>query len=158
MAQASTVFALRRTSPQAGFRTLFSGGMSVGRDHVAATINTLFLAYAGVSLPLLILFSSSPDPFPIIASSEIVAVEIVRTLVGSIGLMASVPVTTALAAWLAHSRDDIIALDDADGDATTDAPSLSDLGAPGGDLEWEHRLRESYGLHRGADRRPPVQD
>ncbi len=73
----------------------------VGRDHIAATVNTLFLAYAGASLPLLILFATGIDPFGTIVTSEVVAVEVVRTLVGSVGLIAAVPLTTALAAALA---------------------------------------------------------
>ncbi|HSJ44367.1 MAG TPA: YibE/F family protein [Euzebyales bacterium] len=152
MAQSSTVFELRRADPKAGFGRLFGGAMAVGRDHVAATINTLFLAYAGASLPLLILFSSSPDPLPVIASSEVVAVEIVRTLVGSIGLMASVPVTTALAAWLARDRDDRVLLDPADEDPPRRHRTRDELDAPSpfsgdeGELEWERRLRSSYGL------------
>ena len=159
MAQSSTVFELRRADPQAGFGRLFGGAMAVGRDHVAATINTLFLAYAGASLPLLILFSSSPDPLPVIASSEVVAVEIVRTLVGSIGLMASVPLTTALAAWLARGREDPVVVDAADGDdvrrrerGELDGPSpLSDEGDDD-EQEWERRLRSSYGLRNGGQR------
>lgn len=104
MAQSSTVFEFRAADPTAASSQLFSRAMKVGRDHVAATINTLFLAYAGASLPLLILFSSSPDPLKVIVSSEVVAIEIVRTLVGSIGLMTSVPLTTMLAAWLVRQR------------------------------------------------------
>jgi uncharacterized membrane protein len=104
MAQSSTVFEFRAADPTASSSQLFSRAMTVGRDHVAATINTLFLAYAGASLPLLILFSGSPDPLNIIVSSEVVAIEIVRTLVGSIGLMTSVPLTTMLAAWLVRQR------------------------------------------------------
>jgi uncharacterized membrane protein len=157
MAQSSTVFELRRADPQAGFGRLFGGAMAVGRDHVAATINTLFLAYAGASLPLLILFSSSPDPLPVIASSEVVAVEIVRTLVGSIGLMASVPVTTALASWLARDRDDQVPLDMTDDDPPRRRRRTRDeIDAPSpfnddeGELEWEQRLRSSYGLRDGG--------
>lgn len=156
MAQSSTVFELRRADPQAGFGRLFGGAMTVGRDHVAATINTLFLAYAGASLPLLILFSSSPDPLPVIASSEVVAVEIVRTLVGSIGLMASVPVTTALAAWLARDRDASDVLEATDDDAPRRRRVRAEIDAPSpfsdddGELEWERRLRRSYGLQGGG--------
>ena len=109
MAQSSAVFEFRAADPRTGSPELFRRAMAVGRDHVAATINTLFLAYAGASLPLLILFSGSPDPFNVIVSSEVVAVEIVRTLVGSIGLMASVPLTTLLAAWLAARDGDRVA-------------------------------------------------
>jgi hypothetical protein len=71
--------------------------MRIGRDHVASTVNTLVLAYVGASMPLLLLFLLSDQPATTVASGEIVATEIVRTLVGSIGLVASVPITT----WLA---------------------------------------------------------
>lgn len=167
MSQSSTVFQLRRADPLSSFGRLFAGAMTVGRDHVAATINTLFLAYAGASLPLLILFSSSPDPLPAIVSSEIVAVEIVRTLVGSIGLMASVPVTTALAAWLARGREGVTPGHDGDDGAPEHrtavaadphAPSTpaSDGASPfapdEGELDWERRLRRSYGLQSRPDR------
>jgi uncharacterized membrane protein len=71
----------------------------VGRDHVASTVNTLLLAYAGASMPLLILFVLSGQSLGTVANGETVAIEIVRTLVGSIGLVASVPITTWLASW-----------------------------------------------------------
>lgn len=97
--QASVVFELRRADPKATRRGLFTSAMRVGRDHVASTVNTLFLAYAGAALPLLLLFSVGQLPVTDVANSELVATEIVRTLVGSIGLVASVPLTT----WLAVS-------------------------------------------------------
>ncbi|MEX0659403.1 MAG: YibE/F family protein [Egibacteraceae bacterium] len=100
MSQSSTVFELHRADPRAGFAALTRGALNVGRDHIAATVNTLFLAYAGAALPLLILFATGVDGFFDILTSEIVAVEIVRTLVGSLGLIAAVPITTALAAAL----------------------------------------------------------
>jgi hypothetical protein len=71
--------------------------LRIGRDHVASTVNTLVLAYAGASMPLLLLFLLSDQPATTVANGEIVATEIVRTLVGSVGLVASVPITT----WLA---------------------------------------------------------
>jgi uncharacterized membrane protein len=101
VSQASLVFELRRADPEAGFGELVAGALSVGRDHVAATVNTLFLAYVGASLPLLVLFVTSGDSFGTVATAEAVAVEVVRTLCGSIGLIAAVPLTTALAAALA---------------------------------------------------------
>jgi uncharacterized membrane protein len=101
VSQASLVFELRRADPAAGFAELVRGGLAVGRDHVSATVNTLFLAYAGASLPLLILFVSGGDALGAVATSELVAVEIVRTLCGSVGLIAAVPLTTLLAAGLA---------------------------------------------------------
>jgi uncharacterized membrane protein len=100
MSQASLVFELRRADPTASFGQLVTGALAVGRDHIAATVNTLFLAYAGASLPLLVLFTTSGDSLGTVATSEVVAVEIVRSLSGSIGLIAAVPLTTVLAAAL----------------------------------------------------------
>src|SRR4030095_11549005 len=68
-------------------------GLLIGRDHVASTVNTLVLAYAGASMPLLILFMLSDQSAGTVSNSEIVASEIVRTLVGCIGLLPSVPIT-----------------------------------------------------------------
>ena len=101
VSQASLVFELRRADPAASFAELVRGAMAVGRDHVAASVNTLFLAYAGASLPLLVLFVSGGDALGTVATSEAVAVEVVRTLCGSVGLIAAVPLTTVLAANLA---------------------------------------------------------
>ena len=101
MSQASLVFELRRADPAASFGKLVAGALAVGRDHIAATVNTLFLAYAGASLPLLVLFTTGGDSLGTVATAEAAAVEIVRTLCGSIGLIAAVPLTTILAAALA---------------------------------------------------------
>jgi uncharacterized membrane protein len=100
MSQASLVFELRRADPTASFGKLVTGALAVGRDHIAATVNTLFLAYAGASLPLLVLFTTSGDSLGTVATAEAVAVEVVRSLCGSIGLIAAVPLTTLLAAAL----------------------------------------------------------
>jgi uncharacterized membrane protein len=100
MSQASLVFELRRADPTASFAKLVAGALAVGRDHIAATVNTLFLAYAGASLPLLVLFTTGGDSLGTVATAEAAAVEIVRTLCGSIGLIAAVPLTTVLAAAL----------------------------------------------------------
>jgi uncharacterized membrane protein len=105
MSQASLVFELRRAAPAAGFGELVRGALAVGRDHIAATVNTLFLAYAGAALPLLVLFTTGGETFGEVATAETVAVEIVRTLCGSIGLIAAVPLTTLLAAVLAPQGD-----------------------------------------------------
>jgi uncharacterized membrane protein len=99
--QASTVLALRRANPSLGFRRLFEGAIVVGHDHIAATVNTLVLAYAGAALPVLLIFSLGGTSFGDALNSESVATEVVATLVGSIGLIAAVPLTTALAAFLA---------------------------------------------------------
>ncbi|HZB06082.1 MAG TPA: YibE/F family protein [Thermoleophilaceae bacterium] len=101
ISQASTVLALRRANASFGFRQLFGRALNVGRDHVSATVNTLVLAYVGASLPILLLFSAADLGVSEATNLEVVAKEIVATLVGSIGLIAAVPVTTALAALLA---------------------------------------------------------
>jgi uncharacterized membrane protein len=101
VSQSSLVFELRRADPGARFAELVRGALTVGRDHIAATVNTLFLAYAGASLPLLVLFVSGGEALGTVATAEAVAVEVVRTLCGSIGLIAAVPLTTLLAAGLA---------------------------------------------------------
>jgi uncharacterized membrane protein len=102
VSQASTVMALYRANPRQGFLRLFGEGLSVGRDHIAATVNTLVLAYAGAALPVLLVFSVGHVGFGNAINSEAVAGEIVAMLVGSIGLIAAVPLTTALAALAAR--------------------------------------------------------
>jgi uncharacterized membrane protein len=101
VSQASTVLALQRANPAQGFGQLFRGAVSVGHDHVAATVNTLVLAYVGASLPVLLIFSFGGTAFTDAINTEAVAEQVVATLVGSIGLIAAVPVTTAVAALLA---------------------------------------------------------
>jgi uncharacterized membrane protein len=98
VSQSSTVFTLHETDPTQTFAQLFGRGMRVGRDHIASVINTLFLAYAGASLALLLLFSTSGLAAGELVNSEQVATEIVKTVVGSLGLIAAVPLTTAIAA------------------------------------------------------------
>ncbi|GGN03152.1 YibE/F family protein [Streptomyces fuscichromogenes] len=96
--QTSAVWELHEANPTMGWRGLYRAGIRIGRDHIASVVNTLVLAYAGAALPLLLLFSIAQSSVGTVANSELVAEEIVRTLVGSIGLVASVPVTTLLAA------------------------------------------------------------
>jgi uncharacterized membrane protein len=103
--QASAVWELRRANPELTHSQLFQAGLRVGRDHIASTVNTLLLAYAGAAMPLLLLFALSRQSLSVIANSEVVAVEIVRTLVGSIGLVSAVPLTTWLAARVVHQLD-----------------------------------------------------
>jgi uncharacterized membrane protein len=74
--------------------------MNIGRSHIAATVNTLVLAYVGASLPLIVLFAAGRQDPLLLASSEVVAVEVVRAIVGSIGIVMAVPLTTAVAVAL----------------------------------------------------------
>ena len=96
--QSSTVWALARVNPGASCRSLYRSGMRVGRDHIASTVDTLVLAYAGASMPLLLLFTLARRPGLEVVTGSLVAEEVVRTMVGGIGLVASVPITTGLAA------------------------------------------------------------
>ena len=98
VSQASTVFTVHDADPSQSFGQLVARGMRVGRDHIASVVNTLFLAYAGASLGLLVLFSTSGIPVLELVNSEMVAVELVKTMVGSLGLLAAVPLTTVIAA------------------------------------------------------------
>jgi uncharacterized membrane protein len=97
--QASAVSELAATKPGTTRGALFRTGLRIGRDHVSSTVNTLFLAYVGASLPLLLLFVLTDQSALFVANREIVATEIARTLIGSVGLVASVPLTTWLAAY-----------------------------------------------------------
>jgi len=96
--QASAVWELQRARPGMSHLELFRAGLRVGRDHVASMVNTLLLAYAGASMPLLIFFVLSNQSLGTVMNSEVVATEVLRTLIGSIGVVAAVPLTTWLAA------------------------------------------------------------
>ncbi len=96
VSQAAVVDQLKKTSQKLSSWELYSKAMDVGRDHIASSINTLVLVYAGVALPLLLIFLDNPHPFSEIINYEIIAEEIVRTLVASIGLILAVPITTLI--------------------------------------------------------------
>ncbi|MGV9802834.1 YibE/F family protein [Mycobacterium sp. NPDC003449] len=97
--QASTVFELAEHGGTR--RSVFVGAMRVGRDHIASTVYTLVLAYAGSALPLLLLFSVADRSLGDVLTGESVAIEIARSAVGGIALALSVPLTTGIAAVLA---------------------------------------------------------
>ncbi len=96
--QVSAVWELKLADERFGAWELYRRAVNIGRDHIASVVNTLALAYAGAALPLLLLFTQAQRSFAEVITGEAVAVEVVRTLVGSIGLVAAVPITTALAA------------------------------------------------------------
>jgi uncharacterized membrane protein len=103
--QVSAVFELRRANPALSLASLYRRAMVIGQDHIAATVNTLLLAYVGASLPLLLLFSLFQEPATAVLNREAIAEEVVRTLVGSIGLISAVPLATLLAATVTTHRD-----------------------------------------------------
>lgn len=102
--QASAVWELRQMAPQMRFRELFASGMRIGRDHLASTVYTIAFAYAGAALPTLLLISVYDRPIGQTLTSAEIAEEVVRTLVGSIGLVLAIPLTTAVAALLVLTR------------------------------------------------------
>lgn len=107
ISQSSAVFELYRNNPAQNFQSLYRSAMNIGKDHIAATVNTLVLAYAGAALPMLLLFSYRSVDFLMAINLEFIAEEIVRTLVGSLGLFAAVPITTSLAALIAIKYRDL---------------------------------------------------
>jgi uncharacterized membrane protein len=102
--QVSTVQALLRADPTIGRRELYREATHVGRDHIASTVNTLVLAYAGASLPLLILISLSNQATSQVVGTEAIASELIRTFAGSIGLILAMPITTWIAARVAAGQ------------------------------------------------------
>ncbi|MDO8670894.1 MAG: YibE/F family protein [Dehalococcoidia bacterium] len=104
ISQSACVFELYRANNALSWKALYFGGIRVGRDHIASMVNTLVLAYAGASLPLFLVFTlAGGEAFDVLINREIIATEIVRTLVGSLGLVSAVPVTTAFAAVFCRS-------------------------------------------------------
>jgi uncharacterized membrane protein len=100
--QTSAVWELRRANPALGAQALYAAAVRIGRDHISSAVNTLALAYAGAALPVLLALALSGQSFGTLVTAQNVAQEVVRTLVGSIGLVAAVPITTAIAAVVAR--------------------------------------------------------
>ena len=97
--QASVVQELRRANCDLGLKELYLRAIQVGRDHVGSLVNTLALAYVGAALPLILLYASSGSDLWLSVNQEVIAAEILRIVVGSIGLILAVPITTLVAAW-----------------------------------------------------------
>ncbi|WP_336852987.1 YibE/F family protein [Sinomonas albida] len=95
--QASAVWELYELAPRTSARRLFSSALRIGRDHIASTVYTIAFAYAGAALPLLVIVSLYDRPLLDALTGSELAEEVVRTLVGSIGLVLAIPITTAIA-------------------------------------------------------------
>ena len=108
--QAATVEQLHSAEPGAGRARVIGRAMEVGRSHIAATVNTLVLAYLGAGLPLLLLFALGGQAPLVVLNGEVVAVEVIRALVGSIGIVAAMPLTTLIAALLMVPADPVDAV------------------------------------------------
>jgi uncharacterized membrane protein len=98
VSQTSIVFEMKKANSKLSTLALYRHGMNIGQDHISSMVNTMVLVYASTALPLLLLFTDNPRPLNEILNAEIIAEEIVRTLVGSIGLILAAPIATALAA------------------------------------------------------------
>lgn len=105
ISQSAIVQQLKTVNPKLKTRELYQKAMAIGKDHIASMINTLILVYTGAALPLFLLFIDNPRPFSEIINYEIIADEMIRTLVGSIGLILAVPITTFIAAFLAKRKE-----------------------------------------------------
>lgn len=103
--QASVVQELRAANHTLGLKELYTRAIRVGRDHVGSLVNTLALAYVGVSLPLVLFLTQDSRDVLMILNQEIVAVELTRIIIGSIGLVLAVPLTTLAAAWWFSKRE-----------------------------------------------------
>lgn len=110
ISQASIVNELIKGNDKPKGGMIYKQAMNVGRDHISSMVNTLVLAYAGASLPLLLIFVNNPHPFSEIINYEFLAEEIIRTLVGSIGLILAVPITTFIAVnWIRKDKNNVLA-------------------------------------------------
>lgn len=104
ISQSAFVFQMNQDDQSLSMKKLYQKAMKIGQDHIASMVNTLVLVYAGSALPLLLLFVNNPQPIAYILNQEIVAEEIIRTLIGSIGLIFAAPLTTFLAAAIAKRK------------------------------------------------------
>jgi len=105
--QVSAIEQIKKANPGLSTKEVLKRGMKIGIDHISSMTNTLFFAYVGVSLPLIILFSINEPPFinfEQVINNEIIATEIVRTLVGSIGLVLAIPITNFLASYFLRMK------------------------------------------------------
>ncbi|SCK14372.1 YibE/F family protein [Streptomyces sp. WMMB 322] len=153
--QTSAVWELKEADPGAGWRKLYGAAMRIGRDHIASVVNTLVLAYAGAALPLMLLFSIARSGVTAVATSEVVAEEIVRTLVGSIGLVASVPVTTLLAALVVSSGRGRAAAGASGGATAPTGTSVAPDGPAPAPAYPRGRTEPEVTTRRGGKRRKP---
>jgi uncharacterized membrane protein len=107
ISQASLIYQLALENPNLTIQELFKKSMKLGKNHIASMVNTLILVYAGSSLPLLLLFAQGDNKFWDIVNNELIATEIVHTLIGSIGLILTVPITTLLASYFVSRNPEV---------------------------------------------------
>lgn len=104
--QSISVEELHRVAPHLPRSVIYKRALRIGREHIGALVNTLAIAYVGASLPLLLLFYLSTESASVIMNREVFSAEIIRSLVGSIGLILAVPITTLVATWMLIQKTD----------------------------------------------------
>ena len=104
MSIASSIDELHNVNGNLSAKELFSSGMRVGRDIMGTMANTLILAYAGSSLALMLLFTAASDNLSRLVNLDVVATEIIRSLSGSIGLVATIPITALVSVFLIKDK------------------------------------------------------
>jgi uncharacterized membrane protein len=129
--QAATVTELAHANPTYRFMQLYRAATRVGRAHIASVINTIILAYAGASLPLLVLIDANNRAIGEVLTNQLIAQELVRSAVGTLGLIAAVPITTALAAYTASRTGNVAA-------ATERRPGTQWV------EDWQHAAAEAH--------------
>ncbi|MEE4194832.1 MAG: YibE/F family protein [Anaerolineae bacterium] len=107
ISQASVVMELHTANPDMNFRQRYKAAFHIGRDHIAATVNTLVLAYVGAGLMMFLLFSLNNPDYLLLLNINSIAEEIVRSLVGTLGLFSAVPITNLIACWAVDSPERI---------------------------------------------------
>lgn len=143
--QASAVWEMRALKPSAGRAAVFGSAMRIGRDHIASSVYTLIFAYAGSAMTILLLITAYQRGLAEMATTEQIGQEIVRTLVGAIGLVLAVPLTTAVAVALAPAPA-VGGLPGSAGNAALH-PADPPGDVPGNPVTW--RPQRSRGLRRG---------
>ena len=103
--QAATVAELSYANPNSSFMELYHAASRIGRSHIASVVNTIILAYAGTSLPILLVIVADHNSFGGVVSTQLISQELVRSAVATLGLIAAVPITTALATVAARNGD-----------------------------------------------------
>ena len=101
--QVAVVREIKRSAPHLPKKEVFLRAIQVGREHVGAVVNTLALAYVGVSLPLILLFHFGKVSIGTFFNMEVIAIEVLRTVVGTMGIVMAVPIVTALAVRYIHA-------------------------------------------------------
>lgn len=107
ISQASIVMELHIANPNLSFRERYQAAFNIGRDHIAATVNTLVLAYVGAGLMMFLLFSLNNPDYLLLLNINFIAEEIVRSLVGTLGLFSAVPITNLIANWAVNTPERI---------------------------------------------------